>query len=119
MLARGLGGKRLSDTRGSEEVDDEALTLAAHEVVETLGAGLGTVRGEGEVVVLEVETNTRKVDLGLDTCGPELRGVTNARSLEDQRGGERAAGNNDLLAGPEDARLQLVRVKRLSGAIIR
>ena len=92
---------------------------AAHEVVETLGAGLGTVRGEGEVVVLEVETNTRKVDLGLDTCGPELRGVTNARSLKDQRGGERAAGNNDLLAGPEDARLQLVRVKRLSGAIIR
>ena len=92
---------------------------APHEVVETLGAGLGTVRREGEVVVLEVETNTRKVDLGLDTRGPELGGVADTRSLEDQRGGERAAGNNDLLAGPEDARLQLVRVKRLGGAVIR
>ena len=92
---------------------------AAHEVVETLGAGLGTVRGEGGVVVLEVETNTGKVNLRLDASGPELRGVTDTRSLEDQWRGESTAGNNDLLASPEDAWLRLVGVKRLGGATIR
>ena len=81
--------------------------------------GLSTEHGKGKVVVLEVETNTRKVDLGLDTRGPELGGVADTRSLEDQRRGERASGNNDLLAGPEDARLCLVRVKRLGRAAIR
>lgn len=49
---------------------------ASNEVVETLGLGLSAEDGEGQVVVLEVETDTWQVHLGLDTGGFELLGVT-------------------------------------------
>ena len=54
MFARSLGGERLTNTRGAEEVDDEALTLAAHEVV------------EARVRVVRLDEGTEK---GLAICG--------------------------------------------------
>lgn len=53
-----------------------SLGVTSNKVVETLGTGLSTVDGEGEVVVLEVETNTGKVDDGLNAGLSELGGVT-------------------------------------------
>ena len=49
---------------------------ASNKVVEALGLGLGSEDGEGQVVVLEVETNTWQVHLGLNAGGFELLGVT-------------------------------------------
>lgn len=46
--------------------------LAPDKVVETFGAGLGTVDGECEVVVLEVQADTWEVDDWLYTGGFEL-----------------------------------------------
>jgi hypothetical protein len=70
--------------------------VAAGEVVERLCAWLGTVDGEGEVVVLEVETNTRKVDEWLDASLAELVRVTDTRSLEDKRRRQRATRDDNL-----------------------
>lgn len=72
------------------------------EVVKTLGAyltlafdgsysskgctGLSSVNTEGQVVVLEIEANTRKVNNGLDTNSLELSGITDTAALKDQWG---------------------------------
>jgi hypothetical protein len=52
------------------------LRVAPGKVVKRLGAGFGAVHREGQVVVLEVETDTRKIDDGLDSGAAELVGVT-------------------------------------------
>lgn len=62
-------------------VNPTALTLlnfwyAAYEVVETLGFGLGTICGEGQVMVLEVETYAGEIDDRLDASLLEFLGVT-------------------------------------------
>lgn len=50
--------------------------LATNKVVKALGARLGTVYRESEIMVLEVETNTWKIDNGLDAGIFQLLGVT-------------------------------------------
>jgi len=45
---------------------------------------LGSVDRESQIMVLEIETNTRKVDNGLDTCSLQLLGVADTRALQDQ-----------------------------------
>lgn len=88
-------------------------------------------------MILEVQTNTGKVDDGLDTSLTELGGVTcvpgqpsprwihinlreeihtNTRSLEDQWGRQSSAGDDNLLAGPKGPSLELSWVKRLHRA---
>ena len=84
-------------------------------VIETLSLRLGPVHREGEVVVLEVESHTGKVDDGLDTSGAELLGVTDTRALEDQGRGEGSARDDDLLAGTEGSGLELAWVQGLGG----
>lgn len=49
---------------------------ASHKVIETLRLGLSSEDGECQVMVLEVETNTRKVDDWLDADFLELLWVT-------------------------------------------
>lgn len=53
-----------------------SLGIAANKVVKAIGARLGAEHGEGQVVVLEIETNAWKVDNGLNADGPQLLGVT-------------------------------------------
>jgi hypothetical protein len=50
--------------------------VSAGKVVKGLSGRLGPVRGEGQVVVLEVEPDAREVDDGLDSGAAELVGVT-------------------------------------------
>ena len=64
-------------------------------------------------MVLEVETNTRKIYKRLDARLAELLWVTDTRSLEDQWRAEGAARYNDLLAGSDNLRCQLAGSKRL------
>src|SRR5690349_17424175 len=64
-------------------------------------------------MILEVQTHTGKVNLRLYTCRTEFLGVTNTRTLENQRRRECTAANNDLLSCAEDSGLLLLRVKRL------
>ena len=45
---------------------------------------LSTEDGESEVVILEVQSNARKVDDGFDACLLQLLGVTDAATLQDQ-----------------------------------
>ena len=47
---------------------------------------LSSVNTKGQVMVLEIETNTRKVDDGLDTNFLELLGITDTATLKDQWG---------------------------------
>lgn len=61
------------------------LWIASDKVIETLRVRLRAVRREREVVILEVKTDTGQVNDGLDTDGPQLLGVTDARALEDER----------------------------------
>jgi hypothetical protein len=77
------------------------LGVTTDEVVKTLHIRLRTVRGKGKVVVLEVETNAGEVNDRLDASSPQLLGVADARSLEDEGRRQRAAGHNDLLPRPE------------------
>jgi hypothetical protein len=50
--------------------------VSAGKVVKGFSARLGPVCGEGQVVVLEVEADTRQVNDGLDAGAAELFGVT-------------------------------------------
>ena len=50
--------------------------VSAYEVVKGLNIWLRTVDGEGQVVVLEVETDTWKVDQGSYACPAELLRIT-------------------------------------------
>lgn len=52
------------------------LLVSTNEIVERLNPWLGAVCGEGQVVVLEVQTNTGKVDQWLDTSLAELGRLT-------------------------------------------
>jgi hypothetical protein len=52
---------------------------------------LGPEHREGEVVILEVETNTGKINKWLDAGLAELLGVTDTGSLKNKRRGESAA----------------------------
>jgi hypothetical protein len=99
--------------------------VTPHEVVEGLDVWFGSEDREGEIVVLEVQTNTREVDKRLDTSFSELLGVTftymlgsaslqlgkllltNTRALKNERRGKRAPRHNNLLASPDNLGLQL------------
>jgi len=81
------------------------LGVATDEVVKGLDVGLRAVGGEGQVVILEVETNTGKVDEGLDASLAELLGVTDTRALQDERRAQCTTRHDDLLAGLVDLRL--------------
>ena len=50
--------------------------VATNKVIKGLAIRLRAIYGEGEVVVLEIETNTWQVDLRLDACIAELLGIT-------------------------------------------
>jgi len=67
-------------------VEDSFLDLGntADEVVETLGVRLGTEDRECQVMILEVQTDTREVDYRLDASLLQLLGVTDTTALEDQ-----------------------------------
>jgi hypothetical protein len=51
------------------------LGVTASKVIEALGARFGPVDGEGQVMILEVETDAGEVDDGLDAASAELVGV--------------------------------------------
>lgn len=109
-----VGGKRTSavDVPLREDLLLDLL-VATDEVVERVGPWLGSVWSEGQVVVLEVETNAGKIDERLDTGLAELLWVANTRALEDQWGAERATTDNNQLAGFVSPGLVLRWVKRL------
>lgn len=77
--------------------------VATHEVIERLDVRLSSVGGEGEVVVLEVLAHTGEVHERLDARLAQLLWVADARALEDEWRAERAAGDDDLLPGSDDA----------------
>ena len=60
------------------------LGVAPDKFIKALGSRLGSIRREGEVMVLEVQTNTWEVHFGLDTGLLELLRVTNTGPLENQ-----------------------------------
>jgi hypothetical protein len=64
-------------------------------------------------MILEVETNTRKIDKRLDTGLAKLLWVTDTRALEDERRTQSTTGDDDLLASPDGPRHLLVGVERL------
>jgi hypothetical protein len=79
-----------------------SLGISTHKVIERLNVWLGSEHREGEIVILEVETNTGKVNKWLYAGLAELLGVTDTGSLKDKRRGESAARYDDLLACPDD-----------------
>jgi hypothetical protein len=62
------------------------LLVATDKVVEALHMRLSTIGGEGQVVILEVQSNTWEVYQRLDSSLSELLWIADARSLQDQRG---------------------------------
>jgi hypothetical protein len=70
------------------------------EVVETICFWLGAVDCECQVVVLEVETDTRQVDERLHAGVAKLLRVTDTRALKDEWRAESASGDDNLLASP-------------------
>lgn len=76
--------------------------IPTDEVVKCLGLRLRSEDGKGKVMVLEVETNTGQVDKRLNAGSAKLGRVANARSLQNKRGAECSAADNDLLAGTKD-----------------
>jgi hypothetical protein len=98
-----VGGKRTSavDLPLLEDLLLD-LRIATDEIIERLDVRLRAVCGESQVVVLEVQTDTGKVDKGLDACLAELLRVADTRALQNEWGGQGAARDNDLLAGLVD-----------------
>lgn len=92
------------------------LLVATDEVVEALHVRLRTVSGEGEVVVLEVETDTGQVDQGLHASLAELLGIADTRALENEWRAQGTAGHDDLLASLVDSGLLLARREGLGRA---
>lgn len=106
--------------------------VSANKVVKRLDVRLSPEHGEGQVVVLEVEADTGKVDQWLDSCSTKLLGVTcmlceclpletmtefehtDARALQNQRRTKSASTNNDLLSCLVDLGLILPRREWLS-----
>lgn len=89
------------------------LWIAANEVIERLDIGLGTIHGEGQVVVLEVAAYTWQVDQRLHTSPAQLLGVTKARALEDEWGAHGTSAQDNLLSGPEDTANRFTTVEGL------
>lgn len=81
-------------------IEDSLLRLrvATQEVIKALGTRLGTIDREGKVMILEIETDTGKVDFGFDTNLLKLFGITDTGALKHKRSAERPAGDDDLLA---------------------
>lgn len=71
-------GSQGSGTVGIPLVKDCLLNLGntTDKIVERIDVGLRSIGGEGEVVVLEVLTDTGKVDLAFDTNSLELLRVS-------------------------------------------
>lgn len=64
-------------------------------------------------MILEVEPDSWQINYGLNARSTKLLGVTDTRSLQDQRRRERTAANDNLLTSAEGPRLELIRVQRL------
>lgn len=90
------------------------LRITTDKIVEGFDVWLGSVCCKREIVVLEVKTDTRKIDQRLYTSLAELLWVTDTGSLKDERRAESASRNDDLLPGLDDPGSQLSRRKRLS-----
>lgn len=93
-----------------------SLLISTDKVVEALDVRLSSVGGEGQVVVLEVQTNTGQVDQGLDASLAKLLGVTNTRALENEWRAQGASGHDDLLASLVDSGVLLAWRQRLGRA---
>lgn len=91
------------------------LRVSAHKIIKRRGVRLRAVSRERQIMVLEVQSNTRQLDLAFYACLLELRWVTNARALENQRCAERPTGDDNLLAGTDDCRLLLSRTQWFHG----
>jgi hypothetical protein len=50
--------------------------VATKEIVKGLGVGLRSEDTEGQIMVLEVQTNSGKINKRLDTCSTKFLGVT-------------------------------------------
>ena len=107
-----IGGERPS-TVDIPLVKDTFLNLgiATHKIIEAFCIRLGTIGGEREVMVLEVETDTWQIDLALDAGFLEFLGVSDTRSLQYEWCAEGSAGNDDLLASSDDGFLLLARMQ--------
>lgn len=81
--------------------------ITTGKVVEGLHMWLDSVCREGKIVVLEVQTDTWKIDERFNTSFAELLWVTNTRSLKDEWRTESTSGNNDLLPGSDNSGSQL------------
>ena len=66
------------------------LRFSADKVVKTLCARLCAVGGKCEIVVLEVETDSRQVNFAFDARSLELLGIANSRALKDEWRRQRA-----------------------------
>ena len=76
---------------------------------------LGAENGKGEVMVLEVETNSGKINQRLHAGLAKLLWVADTRSLKDERRAEGTAGSDDLLTGLDDSGLVLAWSQGLGG----
>lgn len=112
-----ISGKR-SSTIDIPLVEDLVLSLliTTDKVIKALDMRLSTEGGEGQIVILEVKANARKVNERLDADFTQLFWVTNTRALQDKRRAERAAANDHLLTSPVNTRLLLSRGERFSRA---
>lgn len=91
------------------------LRISSSEVIKGFNVRLSAEHGEGKVMILEVETNSWKIDERLNSGLAKLLRVTNTGALENERRTESTARNDDLLAGPNSPRLQLAGRKRFGG----
>ena len=65
-------------------------------------------------MVLEVETNARKLDLALDASLLQLLGITDTGALKNKWGTEGSARDDDCLAGFDDPLLRLLGIDSFS-----
>lgn len=89
------------------------LWIAANEIVERLDIRLGTIDGEGQVVILEVAAHTWQVDQRFHASSAQLLGVTESRALEDKWGAHGTSADDDLLSGPENTANRLTTIEGL------
>lgn len=87
--------------------------LAPDEIVESLDIGFRSKHRKGQVVVLEVEPNSRKIDQAIDSRLLQLFRIADARTLKDERRRKRSARYHYLLACTEDAGSRLPSPQRL------
>lgn len=92
-----------------------SLRIAPDEIVKALRLRLGSIGGEREIVVLEIEADAWEFNLAFHAGFLELLGISDAGALQDEWGAERAAGDDDLLARADDGFLLLARVEGLHG----